>query len=135
MVLTVRVDNNPALARIGAPTLAGTPAGAACGVMTYADASATVATPFAAVQRNGFATYSFSVIRGAGPAVLSASGTASTSIAAPPATPSGSVAALLGPCTIAGFSENLYVKHGATDGWSDQTGLDASDVRAFVLAP
>ncbi len=135
MVVTVRVDNNPALARIGAPTLAGTPAGAACGVMSYADTSATVATPFHAVQRNGFARYSFSVVRGAGPTVLSDSGAAATSIAAPVATPSGSVAALLGPCTIAGFSENLYVKHLATDGWSDQSGLDASDVRAFVLAP
>jgi len=136
MVLTVRVDNNPALARIEAPTLAGTPAGEACGVMSYADGTATVATPFRAVQRNGFATYSFSVVRGAGPgAVLSASGDAASSIAGPATTPAGTVAGLLGPCSIAGFSENLYVAHRATDGWSRQSQLDASDVRAFVLAP
>ncbi|MCC6720066.1 MAG: hypothetical protein IT555_19490 [Acetobacteraceae bacterium] len=136
MVVTVRVDNNPALARIGAPTLNGAPAGSECGVLTYTAAGGTVEAPFHAVQRNGFATYNFAVIRGAGPgAVLSASGTASTSIASPPATPTGSAAALLGACAIAGFSENLYVRHLATDGWSDQIQLDRWDVRAFVLAP
>jgi hypothetical protein len=135
MVITVRVDNNPALARIGAPTLDGAPAGAACGVLTYGAGSGTVATPFQAVQRNGFAAYSFSVIRGAGPAVLAASGTAATTIAGPLPVPGGSAAALLGSCAIAGFSENLYVKHLATDGWGDQSQLDRSDVRAFVLAP
>ncbi len=136
MVLTVRVDNNPAFADIAAPTLDNTPAGDDCGVMTYASTAGTVAAPFHAVQRNGFAAYSFTVIRGAGPdAVLASSGTAATSIATPPPPPTGSVATLLGPCDIAGFSENLYVRHLATDGWSDQSALDASDVRAFVLAP
>ncbi|MCX7378955.1 MAG: hypothetical protein NTY94_19675 [Alphaproteobacteria bacterium] len=135
MVLTVRVDNNPTLARIGAPTLDGAPAGTACGVLAYDGTAGTVATPFQAVQRNGYAAYSFSVLRGAGPAVLGAAGTAATSIAGPLPVPNGTAAALLGSCGIAGFSENLYVKHLATDGWSDQSQLDRSDVRAFVLAP
>jgi hypothetical protein len=131
----VRVDNNPTLARIGAPTLDGAPAGTACGVLADGGTTGTVATPFQAVQRNGYAAYSFSVLRGAGPAVLGAAGTAATTIAGPLPIPSGSAAALLGSCAIAGFSENLYVKHLATDGWSDQSQLDRSDVRAFVLAP
>ena len=141
MVVTVRVDNNPTLARIGAPTLDGTPAGVECGVLTYTGTlgtgiGGTVATPFDAVQRNGFATYSFSVVRGAGPgASISRAGTASTSIGSPPPTPTATAATLLGACAIAGFSENLYVSHLASDGWSDQTQLDRSDVRAFVLAP
>ena len=136
MVVTVRVDNNPSLARIGAPALDGTPAGSACGVMTYASRAATVTMPFDAVQRNRFATSSLTVVRGAGPgAVVSASGTASASIATPPPVPSASVDTLLGTCNIAGFSENLYIWHMATDGWSRQSDLDSSAVRAFVLAP
>ena len=136
MVVTVRVDNNPAFAQIDAPTLNGTPAGTECGVLTYTSTSGTVATPFDAVQRNGFATYSFAVIRGAGPAAtISRFGTASTTIGSPPPTPTATAAAMLGACAIAGFSENLYVRHLATDGWGDQTQLDRSDVRAFVLAP
>jgi hypothetical protein len=92
--------------------------------------------PFVALQRARFATYSFRVKRGAEPGYeVSASGSAAASVAAMPAAPTATVDALLDACTIAGFSENLYVAHMATDGWSRQSQLDASDVRAFVLAP
>ncbi len=136
MVVTVRVDNNPAWAGIGAPTLDGAPAGQACGVMSYGSRASVVAMPFVALQRARFATYSFRVKRGAEPGYeVSASGSAAASVAAMPAAPTATVDALLDACTIAGFSENLYVAHMATDGWSRQSQLDASDVRAFVLAP
>ena len=39
-----------------------------------------------------------------------------------------------GGCEVAGFGEHLYVDSLATDGWSDELGYDASDLRAFVLA-
>lgn len=136
MILTVRVDNNPCAAAIGAPDVGGTSAADACGVMNYAALAQTVTTPFVALQRNGFADYNFYVQRGAvSPPELSVGGRAATSAAAMPAAPSETVGNLLDACTLAGFTEQLYVSHAATDGWSRQSQYDASAVRAFVLAP
>ena len=140
-IMTLHLDNNRCSAEIAAPTLDGTPASDECGVLEYVPPKATAGTvsmPFTAVHPNGFANYTFRVFRGAGelgaPALptLPASGQA-----APPGTflNTQTVAALLGDCTIAGFSENLYVAATATDGWGRLSGYDAGDVRAFVLAP
>ncbi len=138
MVLTVTVDNNPCSASIGAPTLSNVPAGGNCGVMNYAVASEPVVTPFLAMQRNQHATYSFFVQRGEGPSQpISSSGIAAANNAGT-ISPSASVATMLGTCIdsgIAGFTEQLYVAHMATDGWSRQSQLDRSAVRAFVIAP
>jgi hypothetical protein len=49
--------------------------------------------------------------------------------------PTATVDHLRGGCEIAAFSENVYVSASATDGWGPQSGLDASAVRAFTLAP
>jgi hypothetical protein len=136
MVITVRVDNNPCAAGIGSPTLDGSPAADACGVMDYTSRSQTVTTPFVALQRNGFANYSFFVQRGAvTPPEVTVSGTAATSAPAMPPAPTETVGGLLDSCNTAGFTENLYVAHLATDGWSRQSQHDRSAVRAFVLAP
>ena len=100
--------------------------------------------PFLALQRNRFATYSFYVQRGAvSPAEYSASGTAAANAAgmpgaippSPPGDPLPTVDSLLDACVLAGFTENMYVWHGATDGWSRQSQYDSSAARAFVLAP
>ena len=136
MILTVRVDNNVCAAAIGAPTLDGTAAADACGVMNYTSSASTVATPILALQRNAFANYSFYVQRGAvWPPELSISGTAATSAATIPPAPTETVGNLLDACSIAGFVEHLYVAHSATDGWSRQSQYDAHATRAFVLAP
>lgn len=136
LIVTVFVDNNPCRASIGAPTVNGNPASAGCGVMNYSLLSATVATPFTALQRTGFADYAFYVQRGEGPgAQIAASGQAATTLGGMPAAPTSTVGDLLDGCTIAGFTEQLYVAHRATDGWSRQVQNDASAVRAFVLAP
>jgi hypothetical protein len=136
MMVTVRVDNNACAASIDAPTLDGNPAADQCGVMNYTSRAQTVAMPFLALQRSGFATYSFAVQRGAvSPAEVSVSGTAAVNAAAMPAAPTASVGDLLDQCVTAGFAEHLYVAHRATDGWSRQSQYDASDIRAFVLAP
>ncbi len=136
MIVTVLVDNNPCRASIGAPTVGGSPASAGCGVMNYGSLSATVATPFTALQRTGFADYSFFVQRGEGPAAqIAAGGQAATTLAGMGAAPTSTVGDLLDGCSIAGFTEQLYVAHRATDGWSRQVQNDASAVRAFVLAP
>jgi hypothetical protein len=133
-VLPLHVDNNRCEASVGTPTLNGSAASDNCGVMRYAAAGGTVAMPYHAAHRNGFATRSFAVARGAGAPLVP------PSVSGLPVTggdfaPTATVAALRETCQIAAFSESLYVAASATDGWSRQSGLDASDVRAFTLAP
>lgn len=137
MILTVRVDNNPCAAGIDAPAIGGSSAADACGVMNYASRAQPVTMPFYALQRNGFATYSVYVQRGAvTPPEWSASGTAAQSLPAMPAAPTTTVDELLDGCMLAGFTEQLHVAHTGTDGWASRLSpYDASDVRAFVLAP
>ena len=136
MILTVRVDNNPCAAAIAAPTLDGSAAADQCGVMDYTGKLQIVAMPFTALQRNRFATYAFAVQRGAvSPPEVSVSGVAAPNAPSMPAAPTETVANLLDSCTTAGFAEHVYVWHLATDGWSRQSQYDASDIRAFVLAP
>jgi hypothetical protein len=92
--------------------------------------------PFAALQRNRFATYAFAVQRGAvSPPEVSISGVAAPDAPAMPAAPIETVNNLLDSCATAGFAEHLHVWHMATDGWGRQGQYDASDIRAFVLAP
>ena len=97
-----------------------------------------------ALQRNRYATYSFYVQRGAvSPPEYSLGGTAAVNAAgmpaalppSPPADAPPTVGSLLDACTLAGFTEQLYVAHMATDGWSRQSQYDSPAVRAFVLAP
>lgn len=136
MVVTVRVDNNPCAAAVQAPSLDGSSAADGCGVMRYAGRGATVTMPFRALQMNRFATYSFYVQRGAvSPPEVQTSGTAATQGSTMPAAPTATVGELLDTCLIAGFTEQLYVAHMATDGWGRQSQYDDSAVRAFVLAP
>jgi hypothetical protein len=45
------------------------------------------------------------------------------------------VGSLLDACTLAGFTENLWVRHTGTDGWRDLTEYNSFRARAFVLAP
>ncbi|RSZ60991.1 hypothetical protein HF313_17095 [Massilia atriviolacea] len=144
MVVTVRVDNNPTFARIDAPAVGGSTAADECGVMHYGESDQAVAVPFLALQRNRFATYSFYVQRGAvSPPEYGVAGTAAANAAgmpgaippSPPAAPLPTVGSLLDACPLAGFTEQLYVAHTGTDGWSRLSGYDNSAARAFVLAP
>lgn len=144
MLLTLRIDNNPCFARIDAPAVGGSTAADECGVMNYASRALPVSLPFLALQRNRFASYSFYVQRGAvSPPEYSLAGTAAATAAgmpaalppSPPADAPPTVGSLLDACTLAGFTEQLYVAHMATDGWSRQSQYDASLPRAFVLAP
>lgn len=144
MVLTVRVDNNPTWARIDPASVNGVVAADQCGVLNYSSRALAVDVPFLALQRNRFANYSFYVQRGAvSPPEYHAAGTAAASPGgmpgaippSPPGDPLPTVDTLLDACTLAGFTEQLYVAHLATDGWSRQSQLDSSLARAFVLAP
>jgi len=132
-IMTVHVDNNHCTADIGTPTLNGAAAND-CGVLEYMSGSQNVDLPYQAQHPNGFATYTFSIKRGANtlPA-LTQSGTA-----VPPGNfvESTTVGDLLSAdCPIAGFSEHLYVWAMATDGWVRLSGYDASNHRGLALAP
>lgn len=136
MIVTVRIDNNRCFARVDAPTLEGGISADGCGVMRYTSRSLGIATPFLALQRNGFATYSFYVQRGdVWPPEVTQSGPAATSVATMPAPVPTTVENLLDEdCDIAGLLEHLYVAHTGTDGWSRMSAYDAPATRAFVLA-
>ncbi len=139
MVITLHVNNQPCQASIAAPDIAGVTADPCCGVLRYGP-GASVHIGWSATHPQGFASYQFGVVRGAQP-VLSVGGV----VQAVPFGTSVTVQHLLnhnlpagcaeGGCTVAGFSENLRVHAMATNGWSRLSSYDASDVRAFVLAP
>jgi hypothetical protein len=129
-ILPLHVDNNHCEAVLGAPTLQGVPADD-CGVIRYG--SGEVLMPYHAAHRNGFATRSFAVKRGAGPALPPSE---SGPVTGGEFVASGQEADLREGCAIAAFAETLTVTALATDGWSGHlSNLDASDVRAFTLAP
>jgi hypothetical protein len=138
MVITLHMNNEGCNASIAAPTISGVEADPCCGVLNYT-AGASVLLGWNPSHPHGFATYGFGVVRGV-QSVYSASG----AVAGSPFSVTRTVAQLLsdnlpatcsGPCSVAGFSENVYVYAAATDGWSRQSQYDASSVRAFVLSP
>ena len=145
-IMTLHIDNSRCSASIAAPKLDGTPASDNCGVLEYdPNAPGSVLMEWIASHPNGigsdgFATYSFAVYRGvnllvipSGLPTLPSSGRAH--IGAVGFSNTQAVNDLLGGCTVAGFSENLYVWAMATDGWARLSQYDAAAVRAFVLAP
>lgn len=145
-LLPLHADNNHCTAHVDAPVLNGSTAADQCGVMRYAppqSSGGTVLLHYTASQRNGFATYSFTVKRGVN---VVTPPTTSGPVAGGSFSPSETVLNLLSrmpapqpplnpPCTIGAFLEDLYVAATATDGWSRLSGNDASDSRAFTLAP
>lgn len=131
-VMTLHVDNNVCSASIAAPVLNGAIASDDCGVLTYASLSDTVAISWSATHPNGFATYTFNVVRGV-TNVFSRPLAGAPALG--PASETPTVGSLLGPCSIAGFAETLYVAATATDGWRRLNEYDHSAIRAFVLKP
>ena len=131
--LTILVDNNPCSAGISQPTLNGSPANPVCGILKYTGMNLLpVVMTYTASHPNGFANYSFTLIKGVN--TLTPPSTSGPVIPAPPAAVA-TVAALLGTCTVAGFAEYVYVAATANNGWGSQTQYDRSAAVAFVLAP
>ena len=140
MVITLHINNERCTAEIAGPTLnGGAVADDCCGVLHYSPGQS-VTMNWTASHPHGFATYSFGVVRGVSGVYGSSGPVAPVAFSA-----TRTVGQLLsdnlpahctdGPCTVAGFAENLYVATTATDGWGRLSGYDASDVRAFVLSP
>jgi hypothetical protein len=108
-------------------------------VLDYTPGS-TVSLAWTASHPQGYATYSFGVVRGVN-GVFGAGGAVGGGSFGATRTVSQLLNDNLPPgcavdgCPVAGFSENLYVAASSFDGWSRQAQYDASAVRAFVLAP
>jgi hypothetical protein len=128
--VTIHVDNNQCAASLATPTLNGQAADPVCGLLRYTGANALPVTmPLVGTHPNGFATYSFQVVKGVNQVI----GVGGPVPAISPVTSPAS--SMLGSCTIAGFGEYLYVAASANNGWSRQSQYDASSALAFVLAP
>lgn len=125
-VVTIYVDNNPCRAGITvAPE-----ASSSCGFIPYVAGSEFVTITIAPSQPEDFATYSFTLIKGDNPPLVSES--EPVSVVSPI---TRTVAQLLGGCTVAGFAATLYVYASANSGWWRQSQYDALAQAAFALAP
>jgi hypothetical protein len=139
--VNILLNNTACQAQLAAPQVDGKGAGVKCGVLNYAALADGATFSCNASQKDGDATYSLIVQRGADPAISVASGSATAAVTwqtalvgpAPPHLPT--VGFLLDGCTIAGFVEELYVAANITDGETRQSQYDASAQWAFVLAP
>lgn len=134
--LTIRIDNNYCTATVSPPEVHSHTADAQCGLLHYGTKNADlVSMPFTVGHPNGFATFSFTLIKGVNavalPATPPTSGPVSTAVS--PIT--DSITNLMGTCDVAGFGEWVYVAATATNGWGRQSQYDAEAAVAFVLAP
>jgi hypothetical protein len=151
--MVVRVDNNACEAAINPFSGMGLVTDVDCGFIVYSP-GATLNLSFKARHAHDFASFSFTVYRGAGNNVAEAGASGAvgssaingfvrdpasvfTKINIPVTTMlSSGVPPDKTPCTKAAFAENLYVAAAATDGWSRLSYLDASGVpNAFALEP
>ena len=131
--LTIMVNNESCVATIATPILNGHSADPVCGFLQYAAKNADlVYMGFTASQPHNYATYSFTLIKG-----VNTLTPPSTNGPVPPAVSpiTATVAALMGPCNVAGFAEYVYVAATINNGWGRQSQYDASAAIAFVLAP
>ncbi|MBN1928518.1 MAG: hypothetical protein JW764_03145 [Chlorobiaceae bacterium] len=150
--MVLRIDNNCCSAEVNPVSGAGlhtTP----CGFIEF-DPGASATLSFKANHPNGFATFSFSVVRGVSTTITEASAygevhdlSVNTLNPALPAhaytkpavtssyTESFGVGELLDGCARAAFSEALHAWTRATDGYGRLWHLDAFDHDAFALTP
>jgi len=134
--LTIRVDNNSCTATVGTPQVHGTAADPDCGLLHYGVKNADpVSMPFSVGHPNGFATFSFTLIKGVNAVALPAAPPTSGPVSAAVSPITQTIQNLMGACDVAGFGEWVYVAAAATNGWGRQSQYDASAAVAFVLAP
>jgi len=128
-VMTLHVDNNVCEADISLPNVNGINAND-CGVINYNDLSANVNINYSALHPNGFADYSFTLVRGTTNLnTLTQSGAATGNFIS-----SNLVSNLLSEdCPMAGFSAHLHVNARATDGFGEINAYDAGDHIGFAL--
>lgn len=134
--LTIRLDNNFCTAFSGVPQVHGSSADPDCGLLHYGTKNADlVSMPFSVGHPNGFATFSFTLVKGVHYVTLPAAPPTSGSVSAAVSPITETINKLMGKCDIAGFGEWVYVAASATNGWGRQSQYDASSAVGFVLAP
>lgn len=133
-VFQLFIDNNPPFVKVQEPKI-GTQGAGTCGALEYDNTGESVDFNYIAGQRNGFATYSFSVIKGHSDVRLSvpttAAGAGSDTLVR---TANDSVGHLLDGCAFGGFRATATVNPLATTGWGPVYHSD-SDTYSFALAP
>ncbi|MEO5683548.1 MAG: hypothetical protein ABIQ88_12945 [Chitinophagaceae bacterium] len=126
------INNQTCIAAMDMPELDGNPADPNCGYLKYTDPTHNVTLHWMASHPQGFATYSFGIIKGA-------NGLDSMSGSLFPATSFvfdyvKTVAFILGTCPgVAAFAESLYVATTVINGVGRQSQYDASRSVAFCL--
>ena len=134
--LTIRVDNNQCTAGVSTPSVHGSSADPTCGLLHYGTKNTDlVSMPFTVGHPNGFATFSFTLIKGVNSVPLPAAPPTSGPVSSAVSPITDSIQDLMGKCDVAGFGEYVYVAASATNGWGRQSQYDASAAVAFVLAP
>jgi hypothetical protein len=139
------VDNRPCSASIAAPMISGVGANDTCGFLRFNPADPTpVRVTFHASQPGMDAVFAFRIVRGiftVDSSAVAYPDVDTLNAGAYVGDGNGNFqhdflrATLLGPCTEAAFSENLYVYAKATTGWSTRISkFDRSYVRAFALS-
>ncbi|RBL88579.1 YncE family protein [Chitinophaga flava] len=131
---TLLINNEKCVASLDVPLLNTHPANG-CGYLKYINATDQVTLRWSAAHPQGFATWSFNIIKGLNGGVYADSG------ALFPAPVHGqdlikNVSDLLNNCPgVAAFAESLYVASTVINGHSRQSQLDAESSIAFCLAP
>ncbi len=136
--LTILVNNQLCVAGINLPTINSVGAEPLCGVLKYNPATMAgdkVSMTYCAGQPGDFATYWFQLVKGVNGITLPPPTSGPITAPLVQLVSSDTVAKLLGPCSVAGFAESIYVAATIQNGWGRQSQYDASATIAFVLSP
>ena len=124
----VMIDNNPCVAKIDMPTLAGKSATPQCGVLKVSAPGDLFDLDYTASHPAGFATWGFWIVKGAN-TVYNTSGKANPA----PVHYQSTAGAMLGNCPAAAFAAELSVWTMAVNGYGRQSQYDAYCTVAFAL--
>ena len=131
-IMNVFVDNRPTAALLPGVLLDSAKADA-CGMLDYTNPSDEVEIEYVATQPANFLDWNLYVVRGLTGVVASTSDNTSDGSVSTPADFDNTASSLLGPCTQAAFSANLYCTSRCTDGWNRQSEYDSWDAIGFAL--
>jgi hypothetical protein len=134
LVYQLHVDNNPCLAGLQPPEVAGSVSAYPCGLLRYGPGDS-VTLRWMALHPHQFATFKHAIVQGVTelPAPITTSGVVTPAPGTHAET--HTIPALMGGCTTAGFAETVSAWAMATNGWWRQSQYDSHAIQAFALAP
>ncbi len=134
----IMVNNQRCLAGIEVPTINNVGAEPVCGVLKYKPATKTtdkIVMKYSVGHPANYANYSFGLVKGVNSVALPPPTSGPVTLALMSLNVTATVDSLLGPCTVAGYAESVYVATTIQNGWGRQSQYDASALIAFVLTP